>query len=177
MNKKFIYAGVATAALGAAVILPLAVSADTTPTNAQTTFVQKLAEKLGLSTDTVQNAVSATRTEIQADRQAEREAAITQAVSDGTLTQRQADILNAIETAMHNIRDNNTQSKGESMRDLTPEERRTQMDTELVTALNDAGLNTTAEEVQAAREAAHSADILPGFGGPGEHGPRGGMGL
>ncbi len=163
------YGGVAALALGTAVLLPVAVSADQISTTGQDTFIQKLAAKLGLTEEVVETAVTSTRDEMKTEIDTARATAITDAVTAGTLTQRQADILNAIDDAQESIRSSKTQEDMQSMRDLTPDERKTQMDEELLAALNDAGLNTTADEVSAAREAAQSADIMVG-------GPRGGMG-
>jgi len=178
-TKHLVAAGVASIALGGVAILPFAVvSADEVSSTTATTFVQKLAEKLGINVETVQTAVESTRTEIRDAREAERETAIADAVTAGTLTQRQADIFNAIDEAMQTIRGSMTQEQREAEREanqgLTMEERKNKMETELVTALNNAGLNTTADELTATRDAARDADIMPagkggrgGFGGPG----------
>lgn len=163
MNKKYLVAGIATLALGASVMLPLAVSAN--DTNPDTTFIEKLASKLGISVDSVESAVSETREEIHAERVAQREEDISTAVSNGTLTQRQSDILNAIDDAMFSLRGSKSEEDRGAFRDLTPEERRTQMETDLVNALNEAGLNTNSEELESTRTAARNAGVLEGFGG------------
>lgn len=166
MNKKYLVAGIATMALGASVMLPLAVSADDT-VNTDTTFMQRLANRLGINVDNVETAFTETREEIHSERVAERETNISNALSNGTLTQRQADILNAIDDAMFSLRGLRSEEDREAFRDLAPEERRTQMETELVNALNEVGLNTTSEELQSTKEAGRNANIMEGFKGRG----------
>lgn len=177
MNKKFAFLGVfaVSAILMAALALPMGiVSADTTDTN--DTFITKLAEKLGISESDVRSAVDSVRDEIRSEKDSETKNKISEAVINGTLTNRQADILNA-------LIDNRVElAIGErpDLSGLTREERRLQMETfrsereqKEVDLLNKAGLETSLEEVREAKEAAKSADIMMGFGRRGHGGLRG----
>lgn len=181
-RKLFVTAaGVGIAAIGSvAALAPLAVYAAETTTNPQDSFIQKLAEKLGIDVTTVQTAFDSTQDEIRTEMEAQQAEEIAQAVTDGTLTQRQADILNGISDAMERLKPETGEAPTdvkEDLSDLTEEERdakfqemRDAHDQELVDALNEAGLNTTLEEVQSTQQAARDAGIRAGMhmrGGPG----------
>ena len=192
MERKKLFiaaAGAGMAVIGSvAAIVPLAVYAAETTTNPQDSFVQKLAEKLGIDATTVEDAVESAHEDMRAEMEAKREEEINQAVTDGKLTQRQADILLAIDDAMESLKTEAgtepTVIQKEDLSDLSEEEREAKLeefraahDQELVDALNEAGLNTTIEELQAAQDAARDADVGFGFSvkvdgpiGPGGHG-------
>lgn len=181
-RKKLIAASVAgvigTVVMGGLLLAPLAVSAATI-TNGQTTFIQKLAAKLGISESTVQTAVTSVRDEMKTERDAQIQTEINTAVTTGKLSQRQADLLNAEMKYGEEVKNSLTpptpdSSLTQEQRKVKMEEFRNQMESALVQKLNDNGLNTTANELKAAREAARSAGIM-GLGGKGMGMGRGGM--
>ena len=151
-------------------------------------FIEALAEKLGLTTDEVETAFEEVRQEQREERQSEMETKIQDAVVNGDLTARQAEILDA----MHEIRSSQeprefgaerTDEDRENFRNMSEEERQAQMEEiketktqELVDSLNELGLNVTAEELEELRNTMQEL----GFGGqkrPSEsNGQRGGMG-
>lgn len=146
-----------------AVLVPIAISADTTDSNISI-FVQKLASKLGMNEDVVQNAVTSVKDEFRLERQSERKAQIETAVSEGKITQRQADILISI---MELNLERPNRGNLEELRSLSPEERqsrqdefRAQREQEVVDALNATGINVTREELESAKTAAKDAGII-----------------
>lgn len=183
MNKKLLLFGVVgSIGMGAAAILPIAVSAQLAQNEGATTFVQQLAAKLGIDQATVQTAFDSVQSDMKAERDAKADAEIAQAVTDGKITQRQADILNGLQEIELVKPEEGTMPTREEMESMTDEEReaqRTAIETEMtqkvVDSLNAAGLNTNADEVKATREAAREANLnILGFG---FHigGPKGGM--
>jgi len=179
MKKKLLLGAIGIAAIGGIGLIAPTLAYAATDSTTPSTFVTKLAEKLGIDVTTVQNAVDSTKTDIKAERDAERKIEIAQAVTDGKLTQRQADILNAMmDVEPSKPADDTTKS---DLSTMTEEERKEAMDafkTEreqtMVDALNNAGLNTTLEEVQSTLKVAHDAGLakrpgmVKGFGfGPG----------
>lgn len=173
MNKKLVIAGVlSTGVATMALAVPGLVAAQTN-VNVEDTFVQKFAARLGLDEEAVQTAFDSTREEIRSERDAQLEAEINTAVSEGKITQRQAAIL----AAMLDYRKENFEEieRPANFRTLTQEERqaametrRTEMQQSQVDALNEAGLDTSLEELQATQEAARDAGIRFGFGGMGK---------
>lgn len=99
------------------------VSAQDT-TDGQTTFVQKLAEKLGISQDKVQTALDEIHTERHALMLQNMESKLNQAVSDGKIndTQKQA-ILNKMKEM-----EGNRPEKIEDFKNMTDAERRQAME-------------------------------------------------
>ena len=61
------------------------------------TFITRVAERLGVEQDEVVEVVDELREDMQAQREAQRIEAITEAIEDGKLTNRQAEILDAME--------------------------------------------------------------------------------
>ncbi len=166
-NKKLLLGTMGVAVIGGvSTLIPFGVYAAENPEEVNT-FVQKLAEKLGIDEATVETAVESVHTEIRSEHEVEREAAITQAVTDGTLTERQGEILAALYEAFETIR---PKDRGllerQNWSELTEEERQAhfgemkdERDQKLVDALNEQGLNTTLEELESTREAARSANL------------------
>lgn len=172
-------AGVAV--FGVSLILPTAVSAQAalSADEESSSFIQQLAERLGLSEDTVETAVEEVKEERKAEFQAERQAQIDEAVANGNLTARQAELL----AAMQEVRESSTFEKPDrsELEDLTQEERQAFFEEqkevkkqELVDALNEMGLNTSVEELEELRDTMQEL----GFDGPrgNRGGPRGGFG-
>jgi hypothetical protein len=173
MNKKFLFAGVLGSGLVVfSLLVPTLVAAQVADSdNGVTTFVQKLAEKLGIDQSTVQDAVDSVHDEIKSEKDAEYTTEVNQSVTDGEITQRQADILLAmldIEPTKPDATDLPTREEMESMtqeeREAQRETMHTQMQQTIVDALNANGLNTTVEEFQSTQEAARSAGLRGGFG-------------
>jgi hypothetical protein len=167
----------ATVALGGVFLLPSAIQAATDPTSTSPMIV-KLAEKLGISQDKVQTAFDQSRSEIKAQRAAEMKQKISDALTAGKLTQRQADILNAIHDVRESLKPAERPAK-DDLRNLTEAERKvktdemkTQMEQKLIDALKAKGLTVTAEELQSTHKAAEDA----GLGMMGRHGGPGKMG-
>ncbi len=61
------------------------------------TIITRMAQKLGLESEEIVEVVEDIRADMQAERQAQRAEAVTQAMEDGKLTDRQAQILDAME--------------------------------------------------------------------------------
>ncbi|MCA9383098.1 hypothetical protein KC909_01915 [Candidatus Dojkabacteria bacterium] len=190
--KTLIITGAAVGITGMGVI-GLGVTAAQAQMN-NDSFVSSLASKLGVSEDQVQTAISETKDEMQAERQAEREQAISDAVDNGDLTDRQADILAALEEIHQEKHDemmDMTEEERQALReekqaefeDLTAEEREAQKDqmheerqAEILDALSEKGLDVTADELDELHDAMESLGIHEGKGPGGKGGP-GGMGM
>ena len=136
-----------------------AVYANDTTANTIPAYVQSVAEKIGVDETDLFSAMEEVRTEEREEMRAEMEAKVDEAVTNGDLTERQAQLLDA----MHEIRDAKRDeiiSSGERpngvMRDLKDE---------MVTLLNEAGLNTTQEELDELHTTMQSLGIGGGMGG------------
>jgi hypothetical protein len=95
------------------------------------------------------------RQEHMAERTAARAEAIVQATEEGNITERQLEILNAME----DLRPEGGRGMFGAARDLTPEEReilresmREEREQSMLDALNEAGLDVTHEELEELRE-------------------------
>lgn len=98
--------------------------AQTAPDGGATTFIQKLAQKLGISEDKVSSAVTEIRSEAQADRQKAYEEKLSAAVTSGELTEAQKQLILTKHKEMIAARE----STMESMKDMTHEERHAAME-------------------------------------------------
>lgn len=151
--------------LGAALLVPATIHALD---NAEAgDFVTALAGKLGLDPDVVQNAITSVRQERQAAHKAEVEAKIAQAVEEGKLTQRQADIHNALQE-IHTANFEKRQDIKEDLRDMTRDERQQYMEkqratreAEIISALKEKGFEVTSQELEDLREALRELEIGP----------------
>lgn len=110
------------------------------------------------------------------EREAERAEIVVEAVEDGTLTQRQAEILHA----MAELRPVGGRGLFGAGRDLSEEERealreemREQRDQSMLDQLNEAGLDVTEEELQELREVREELGLM---GKQSRRGGQGGMG-
>ncbi len=167
MNKKVLATAIGTFAIGGAMILPTsALAQSVAPSNDM--LIQKLSSKLGVDESTLSSAFTQAREEIHAERQAQLEQAIDKALSEGGLTQRQADILKAIPNAMEKIKVDIVFPSKEDIKNLSADERRDAMqalheerEEALLEALNNQGLNTTNEEVEQAKDTAKTLGIMP----------------
>ena len=166
MNKKNLLIGsFAVVALAVGALIPIGVYAAT-QSDSTTTFVQKLATKLGIDQAKVQSAVSDVHSEMKAEREAVRQVEIAKAVSDGKLTQRQAEILKALQEIREDIKPADKPANKQDLKNLSKVERqakmeefRKAMDQKLVDALNAKGLKTTIEEIQATHKALKDAGL------------------
>jgi hypothetical protein len=96
MKKLIIYTTMGVVIVVSGVFVSSRVNAqEFNPAN--DTFVSRIAEKLGIAEEEVVEVVDDLREDMQAQRQAERAEAITQAIEEGKLTDRQAEILDAME--------------------------------------------------------------------------------
>jgi hypothetical protein len=83
-------------------------------------IIQALADKFGVSTDEVQSVFDEQRELVRANQTKKAAERLTQAVSDGTLTQAQADAITAHHSEMETF--------VESLQEMTPEERKDAQD-------------------------------------------------
>jgi len=166
-NKKLLLGAMGIAVIGGvSTLVPLGVYAAENSEEVNT-FVQKLAARLGMEESAIESAVENVRVEIHDERSAERETALSQAVIDGTLTERQAQILNGLDEAMQATRPGEGERlERKGLSSLTQEQREAQFseqkeerEQEVVDALNEQGLNTTIDELESTREAARNANI------------------
>jgi len=187
MNKRLVALGlVGTLGLAGAISVPIIISADDTTETDVSGFVQKLAGNLGLDQSVVQSAFDSTHAQIRSEVKAEVTTEIVNAVTAGTLTQRQADILTAVQNLEMNPPAEAGRPENAGQGNSTHEERQSQMEQmraerhqSIVDQLNESGLNTTVDELEAAQEAAKSAEVRlmggfgeRGMGGSGKgHGP------
>ena len=169
MKKKLLLGAIGIAVIGAIGVIAPTLAYAATDSTTPSTFVTKLAEKLGIDVNTVQTAVDSTRTEIKAENDATRKTEIAQAVTDGKLTQRQADILDAMRD-VEPIKPADDTTKPD-LSTMTQDERKAAMDAmkvqrdqAMLDALNAKGLNTTLDEVQTALTAARTAGLAKGPG-------------
>ena len=165
MNKKIILSATVVGVLSLAGLAGVSLAQAQGPAD-QSSLIQKIAEHFGLNQDEVQTVFNEYRQEEQTQRQAEmqtkREEVLSQAVTDGKITQEQKSAILAKEAEM--------QQQVSELKDLSNEERQTQM-----TALR--------EEMRAWFESQGIDETQLGLGrlgegpGDGEHrGPRfGGM--
>lgn len=98
--------------------------AQTAPDNGDTTFIQKLAQKLGISEDKVSSAVTEIRSEAQADREKAYEDKLTAAVTSGELTEAQKQLI----LNKHKEMKANRTTEMEAMKNMTNEQRKAAME-------------------------------------------------
>lgn len=125
MKKQLIVAGIATAVgvTGLAGVGVASAAADTSSTNPMSSLVEAVATKFNLKEADVQAVFDAQRTQMQAEREAEVEKKVAQLVTDGKLTQDQADKLNAKRAELQKAREALKDS------DKTREEMKTERET------------------------------------------------
>lgn len=114
---------------------------------------------------------------MKSERDAELKTEINTAVSEGKITQRQADILTAMldyrpENPENTERPGDFDSLTKEERQVAMEARRSEIQQSQLNTLNEAGLNTSLDELQSEQEAARDAGIRFGFGGMRHEGPR-----
>ncbi len=122
MDKKYYIAAAVLAIVGASIIGASNVSAQNT--DARQNMIKSLAQKLGLEESKVQTAMNSIRTERQAEMQKKIEANLSKAVKDGKITEAQKQLILKKHTEMKAEREQYKDSK----QNLTPEQRKAEMD-------------------------------------------------
>lgn len=166
MKKQLLAAGIATT-IGIAGIGAGAASAATSnnsKTDPMSSLVDKLATKFNLNKADVQQVFDEQRTTMEAERETKVKESVAKLVTDGKITQAQADAINAKRAELQKQRE----ASKDSMKDKTKAERKTEMDqrkTELESWAKQQGIDT--QYLRYVMGGGH------GHGGPG--GPRGGV--
>jgi hypothetical protein len=125
IKKKLIFPVIALAVLGLAVLDVNFASADDS-TNPQNTIVQRIAEKFGLNQNDVQAVFDQVKRDHQAEMQKKNEERLNQLVTDGKITEEQKSLILNMQKELQSQRESNK----DKFKDLTPEERKTQMEEE-----------------------------------------------
>lgn len=143
MKKQLIVAGIVTAAglTGLAGMAVANAATNSTSSDPMSSLVQAIATKFNLKSSDVQAVIDEQKTKMDADREADVKAQVTQLVKDGKLTQAQADKINAKRAELEKEREANRTSD----QSLTDAQRKTKMDerkTALDTWLKENGIDT-----------------------------------
>ena len=156
IKKSLIVAG-ATLAVGTSVLGGIGAVSAASSTTGPDTLVEKIASKFNLNKDEVKAVFDENRTEMEASHKAKVEEKLTQAVTDGKITEDQKAKIIAKAEELKTQRD----AERDSMKDKTDEERKALMEqhrTELEKWATDNGIPT---------------EYLRFAGPGGGHGPRG----
>ena len=177
MKKLVIYTTIGTILVVSGVLVTSKVNAQEFRLG-NDTFTSKMADKLGMEDEEVVTVIEDVREEMQAERQAERDTAILDAIDSGDLTEKQAEILNAMEDI--DI-DRGKPEDWEEWKDYTPEQREALRDAreetrqqEIIDALYEQGIDVTADELDELRDVMQELGIGM-YGLRGEGGMGGGM--
>jgi hypothetical protein len=137
-------------------------------------FISRLSEKLGLKEEDIANVIDDVEEELQAERQAERAEVIIKALDEGKLTEREAEILDAMEDVRMQIgrpKDlDDWQKYSPEQREALREARRELRKQEMQDGLYDLGIDVSQEEMDALHEKMLDLEI-------GMYGRRGERGL
>jgi len=139
INKKLIFPIAALAVLTLAIFDANIASANNSP-GARDTLVQKIAEKFNLNQDDVQSVFDEVRSERQKEMQLKEEERLNQLVTDRKITKEQKNLIQKKQEELRSERE----SSRDSFKDLTPEERKAQMEkrrTELETWASENGID------------------------------------
>lgn len=154
-------AGITTAGITGVGIANAATDTSTTNTNPMSSLVDAIASKFNLNKSEVQAVFDTQRSQMEANREAEAKEQVAQAVTDGKITQSQADQINAKRAEL--------QEEREARKDTAPtksrEEMKSEMDakrTELEQWAKDNGISTEYLRFVMGGEHGHGG---PGFGG------------
>jgi DNA-binding MarR family transcriptional regulator len=170
MNKKQIttvaaVAGVIT--MGGAIFLPLSVQAWRGSGN-DSGFAAELAERLDLDESQISEAIQSIKDERQLEREAEIQSIIMESVSNGEITERQAELLQAIREVREELHEDQEFLSPEDRSQLTEEDRellKEQREAAILDALNERELDVTSSELEELREIMNEL----GFGRKGGH--------
>jgi hypothetical protein len=130
-----------TLALAVPMVLPLSTTAAMGFGDWHTTLVQRLAQKLGLQQSQVQSVFDDVHGEMQTEMQKKLEERLTQAVKNGNITEAQKKLILAKHKELQLEREKNW----EAWKNLTPEQRKAQMEkakTELETWAKNNNIDT-----------------------------------
>jgi len=156
-----IVAGIATAGVMGVGIANAAADTSTTTTNPMSSLVDAIASKFNLNKTEVQAVFDAQRTQMEANREATVKKEVAQLVTDGKITQAQADKINAKRAELQKEREANK----DTVSTKTREEMKTEMDakrTELEQWAKDNGISTDYLRYVFGGGRGHGG---PGFGG------------
>lgn len=154
--------------LGTGLLFPTLISAEE---NSSDTFVQRLAEKLNLSEAEVDSVLEEVRGEHREERQVEREEIVSSALEDGSLTERQGELVQAMNQIREEERASEDFVPGEGMRNMGENHEN------MITALNTEGLDVTEEELDTLRDSMQEIGLGMGNGMGGGNGIGGGNGM
>lgn len=135
MKKQLIVASIVASVSAASIAGVGIANAATTTSSANgpmAGLVDAIASKFNLQKADVQAVVDAQKTKMEAEREANVQAAVTQLVKDGTLTQAQADKINAKRAELQKQRETDratNQSLSEADRKTKQEKERTDLET------------------------------------------------
>jgi hypothetical protein len=172
MKKLLIYTAVGTILVTSSIFFASGVAAEDL-VNSKDSFISRLSEKLGLKESEVVDVIDNVRGEMQAGRQAERTELIAQALDEGKLTEKEVEILDAMED-IHTER--GKPDDIENWREYTPEQKEALRDArrelrqqEIREELYNLGLEVTQEEM----DELHQKMLDLGIGMYGRRGEKG----
>jgi hypothetical protein len=150
MKKLIIYTALGTILVTSGIFFASGVAAEDL-VDSEDSFISRLSDKLGLKESEVVNVIEDVQGELQAERQAERAELITKALDEGKLTEKEAEILDAME----DIRTEKGRPEDiEDWKEYTPEQREALRDArrelrqeETRDSLYNLGLDVTEEEM------------------------------
>jgi hypothetical protein len=123
MKKQLIFPAIVLVMGGAAVLGATQTYAQT-QSSGHSSLIQKIAQKFGLKETDVQAVFDEDRSEHQAEKQTMFDAKLTQAVTDGKITEAQKQLILTKRIELEKSR----QTEFESFKDKTPEERKALME-------------------------------------------------
>ncbi len=123
MKTKILLPAIAIVLTGVAAFGSIGAFAQTTQTDPHTSIIQKLVTKFGLKEDEVKAVFDEERTERQKEMQTRMAEKLTQAVTDGKITEAQKQLIIAKQAELEKQREANR----EAMQNLTNEERKAKM--------------------------------------------------
>jgi hypothetical protein len=124
MKTKILLPAIAIVITGVAAFGSIGVFAQTTQTDPHTSIIQRLVSKFGLKEDEVKAVFDAERTERQKEMQTRMTERLTQAVTDGKITEQQKQLIIAKQAELQKERETN---RG-TMQNLTNEQRKAKME-------------------------------------------------
>lgn len=124
MKSKYVFPLLGLAALGVVSFGSVQAFAQDTATSDGKTIVQKVAERFNLSQEDVQEVFDEHKTQLKEDMETKVDDRLSQAVTDGKITEEQKAKILEKQQELHSKMEANR----DQLKDLTPEERRAQMD-------------------------------------------------
>ncbi len=124
MKTKILLPAIAIVITGVAAFGSIGAFAQTTAEDPHTSIIQKLVSKFGLNEDEVKAVFDAERSERQKQMQTRMTEKLTQAVTDGKITEQQKQLIIAKQAELQKERETNR----ETMQNLTNEQRKAKME-------------------------------------------------